>query len=94
MTDAIARVEFSHVSKRFRRGTRNDSLRDLLPALGRSLLGGKTAPSAEPEFWALRDVSFSVKPGAVLGIIGPNGAGKSTVLRLLTGLLADRKSVV
>jgi branched-chain amino acid transport system ATP-binding protein len=37
--------------------------------------------------WALRDVSFSVAEGQILGIIGPNGAGKSTLINLITGHL-------
>jgi lipopolysaccharide transport system ATP-binding protein len=84
-----SRVEFVRVWKKFRRGLLHDSLRDFVPALARQIVGKSTHPDTlqENEFWALQDVSFSVKPGETLGIIGPNGAGKSTLLKTLIGIL-------
>jgi ABC-2 type transport system ATP-binding protein len=39
------------------------------------------------EFWALKNISFEVKPGEVLGLVGTNGAGKSTMLKVVAGVL-------
>jgi ABC-type polysaccharide/polyol phosphate transport system ATPase subunit len=75
------------VWKKFRRGERHDSLRDLLPAITRRALQRPQVSLSEYEFWALRQVTFDVRAGEVVGIIGRNGAGKSTMLKLLTRIL-------
>jgi lipopolysaccharide transport system ATP-binding protein len=92
-------IKIENLSKQYRLGPSSDpyaTLRETFHKIARSPL--KFLPGRQPDetewFWALRDISFEVEPGEVVGIIGRNGAGKSTLLKILSRITEPTKGKV
>jgi lipopolysaccharide transport system ATP-binding protein len=80
-------IKVENLSKRYELGLPDrphDTLRDQLVGGVRSLFRRDLAQANAGAFWALRDVSFEVNQGEIVGVIGRNGTGKSTLLKILS----------
>jgi ABC-type polysaccharide/polyol phosphate transport system ATPase subunit len=92
-------IKFSRVSKRFtihheRPGSFQEMVVNLFGLRNPSRRGVAMPRPATEQFWALRDVNFSIYQGEAVGIIGENGSGKSTTLKLISRILVPTSGSV
>lgn len=87
-------LECRGVGKKFRIGGARKVQNSLTETIMEWLPRMMDNRATREEFWALKNISFDVQPGEIVGIIGRNGAGKSTLLKILSGVTAPTEGEV
>lgn len=83
-SDRPPAIEVHGLSKRYRIGRTVARTGGMYDRLGSMLRPRRATSGAQPAIWALKDVSFTVPQGQILGVVGRNGSGKTTLMKILS----------